>query len=72
MPYTDPQTIHNPATGTVAPATWGDILRENSEFLIDPPACSVTHSTTQSIATATTVAARVTPKRLTTTPCTRL
>ena len=23
MPYVDPNTIHNPATGTVAPATWG-------------------------------------------------
>jgi hypothetical protein len=51
----DLNTVHNPATGTVAPAAWGDQIRENQEFLIDPPGCSVFHSTTQSIATATVV-----------------
>lgn len=45
MSYVDLQSIHNPATGTVAPAAWGDQIRENEEFLIDPPACSVFHST---------------------------
>jgi hypothetical protein len=44
MPYVDLNTIHNPATGTVPPATWGDQVRDNLEFLIDPPATSVTHS----------------------------
>lgn len=47
MPYVDLNTIHNPATGTVPPATWGDQVRDNDEFLVDPPACSVMHSTTQ-------------------------
>jgi hypothetical protein len=41
MPYVDLNTIHNPATGTVAPATWGDQTRDNLEFLIDPPVCSI-------------------------------
>jgi hypothetical protein len=49
VPYVDLNTIHNPATGTVAPATWGDQTRDNLEFLIDPPACSVFHSGTQSL-----------------------
>ncbi len=53
MPYVDLNTIHNPATGTIAPATWGDQVRDNLEFLIDPPACSVFHNTTQTITTST-------------------
>ena len=47
MPYVDTQTIHNPATGTAIPAAWGDQTRDNSEFLIDPPFASVSHSATQ-------------------------
>lgn len=54
MPYADLNTIHNPATGTVAPATWGDQVRANDEWHIDPPNVSVFHSTTQSLTTATT------------------
>lgn len=50
MPYVDLNTIHNPATGTIAPASWGDQVRDDLEFLIDPPACSVFHSTVQSVA----------------------
>ncbi len=46
MPYSDLNLTHNPATGTVAPATWGDQIRTNQEFFIDPPACSVFHSAT--------------------------
>lgn len=42
MAYVDLNTIHNPATGTVAPAAWGDQVRDNLEFLIDPPAVSLT------------------------------
>lgn len=53
MPYVDLNTIHNPATGTIAPATWGDQVRDNDEFLIDPPVCSAFHNTTQVIATST-------------------
>lgn len=44
MPYVDLNTLHNPATGNVAPAAWGDGVRDNFEFLIDPPACSVFNS----------------------------
>lgn len=44
MAYVDLNTAHNPATGTVAPAAWGDQVRDNLEFLVDPPACSVFHS----------------------------
>lgn len=44
MGYTDAQTIHNPATGTVAPASWGDQIRANQEFFAEPPQCSVSGS----------------------------
>lgn len=53
MPYVDLNTIHNPATGTVAPASWGDQVRDNDEFLIDPPAVSIKESTAQSITNVT-------------------
>ncbi len=53
MPYVDLNTIHNPATGTVAPATWGDGVRDNFEFLIDPPACSVFASSAELVPNAT-------------------
>lgn len=52
-PYVDPQTIHNPATGAVAPASWGDCVRDDLEFLISPPQCSFSHSTTQNVADST-------------------
>ena len=45
--------MHNPSTGTAAPATWGDQVRDNLEFLIDPPVCSVFHSTSQLLPTTT-------------------
>jgi len=54
VPYVDLNTIHNPATGTVPPAAWGDQTRDNFEFLIDPPACSVKGSSAQSINNGTT------------------
>ena len=31
--YTDPQTVHNPATGTSPPATWGDTVRDDLQYL---------------------------------------
>jgi hypothetical protein len=55
VPYTSIESIHNPATGTVAPATWGDQIHTNLEFLIDPPACSISQSASQTVASATTV-----------------
>lgn len=53
MSYVDLNTIHNPATGTVAPATWGDQVRDNFEFLVDPPACDVFNSSAVSVNNAT-------------------
>lgn len=29
MAYIDPQTVHNPAAGAVAPAAWGDQVRDD-------------------------------------------
>lgn len=47
MPYVDLITLHNPSSGGVAPASWGDQIRENEEALRSPPVCSVTHSVPQ-------------------------
>lgn len=33
--YTDPQTVHNPATGTSPPAAWGDTVRDDIVYLYD-------------------------------------
>lgn len=33
MAYADLNSIHNPATGTSPPATWGDQVRDNDEYL---------------------------------------
>jgi hypothetical protein len=54
--YVDTQSIHNPATGTVPPAAWGDQLRDNLEFLIDPPTCHVSGSIPQSVPSNTNTA----------------
>lgn len=56
MPYVDVQTIHNPSTGSVAPAAWGDGLRDNQEFFIDPPGCSVFDGTGQTLSNASAAA----------------
>ena len=53
MAYVDPNTVHNPTTGNVIPASWGDTVRDCLEFLIDPPTCSVSNSAVQSLATNT-------------------
>jgi hypothetical protein len=53
--YVDLNTVHNPATSTVAPAAWGDLVRDNQEFFIDPPACSISASIPQSCANNTNV-----------------
>jgi hypothetical protein len=55
MPYVDLNTIHNPATATIAPASWGDQTRDNFEFLVDPPACSVFNNAAQSVAVGSAV-----------------
>lgn len=51
--YVDLVTIHNPATGNVAPAAWADQIRENFEAHEDPPACSVFNSAAQALTTGT-------------------
>lgn len=49
MAYVDLNTIHNPATGTVPPASWGDQVRDNFEYLIQQPRVSVYASASQSV-----------------------
>jgi hypothetical protein len=58
--YSDPNTIHNPATGTSPPASWGDNLRDNIVWLAGDgasgnpkPMCRVYNSANLAIATAT-------------------
>ena len=50
MTYTDANTIHDPTTGQVIPAAWGDQIRANQEFFVDPPACSIYSATAQTVA----------------------
>jgi hypothetical protein len=56
MAYSDPNLVHNPSTGAVAPAAWGDVVRDDLEFLVDPPKCSIYNSAAQSIPNNTTTA----------------
>jgi hypothetical protein len=52
--YADPNTVHNPSTGAVAPASWGDNVRDNLDFFYtSKPRCRLYRSSTQSIADAT-------------------
>lgn len=53
MAYVDLNTIHNPTTGGVPPASWGDQVRDNCEFLVDPPAASVYNSAAVSLTSGT-------------------
>ncbi len=48
-PYVDPQTVHNPSTGTAPPAAWGDAVRNGLEFLARRPGCVVQRTAAQSI-----------------------
>lgn len=52
-PVTDPQTIHNPAVGTIAPATWGDSVRDGIWSLANPARVRTDRNATQSIANNT-------------------
>ena len=52
MGYTDPNTVSNPTTGQVAPAAWGDTVRDCLEFLIDRPQFVARHSGTQNVNTS--------------------
>jgi len=53
MPYVDPNTVHNPATATVAPASWGDTVRDDLEFLVAPPQFAARATATQNVSTST-------------------
>lgn len=52
-PYVDPNTIHNPATGTSPPATWGDTVRDDLQFLANVPGVRVERTAAQSVADTT-------------------
>ncbi len=52
--FVDPNTIDNPTTNSIAPASWGDVLRDNQVgFAQDFPRLRVHRSAVQSITTAT-------------------
>lgn len=54
MPYSDPQDTDNPTTGQPILAAWGDIVRDDLEYLArNFPHCSIYESTAQSIANNT-------------------
>lgn len=53
MPFVLPA---DPASGAVAPASWGDDVRAALNYLANPPACRVYHSANQNIPTVTTTA----------------
>lgn len=55
-PFVDPQSLHNPATGTSPPASWGDAVRDGVVFCATPPSCKANRTTTQSIADLTATA----------------
>jgi hypothetical protein len=46
--YVKPSSIHNPATGTAAPATWGDGVNASLDLLA-PNACVVRRAAVQSV-----------------------
>ena len=44
MAYADARTIHDPTTGQVIPAAWGDQICDNQDFFATPPMVRVRHS----------------------------
>jgi hypothetical protein len=53
MPFVLPA---DPAAGNVAPASWGDAVRDGLNYLANPPACRVYNSATQAVADAVNLA----------------
>ena len=49
-PYLDPQTVHNPTTGTSPPASWGDTVRDNQQLFSAPPSVKAVRTANQSLA----------------------
>lgn len=56
MAYLDVATIQTTDPGDPLTAAWCDQVRDNQEFLVDPPVCSVYASAAQTIATNTSTA----------------
>ena len=52
-PYVDPQTVHNPTTGTSPPASWGDTVRDNQQLFSAPPSVKAVRTAVQSLANNT-------------------
>lgn len=44
--YVDPQSGHNPTTGVAIPASWGDTVRDDLEFLVTGVGCAINASGT--------------------------
>lgn len=53
MGFVDPNTVSNPTTGQVAPASWGDAVRDALIFLVDPPQFAARGAATQNVNTST-------------------
>jgi len=49
--YVDPDTVHNPTSGGVAPATWFTNLESNFRSITGRVGCSLTEATAQDVAT---------------------
>ena len=50
--FVDPLTVHDPATGQVAPAAWGDTVNQDLNALATPPSCRVYNTANLSIPNA--------------------
>jgi hypothetical protein len=55
-PYIDPQTVHNPTTGTSPPASWGDTVRDDLQYFSTPPSVKAVRTAVQSISNNTSTA----------------
>ncbi len=50
MAWVDPNTVSNPTTGAIITAAWGDIIRDDLEYLArNSPHCEAYRSSSQSI-----------------------
>jgi len=49
MAYTDPTTVHVPAAGDIAPASWGTVVNTNLNWLHDVPVCCLKKTGVQSV-----------------------
>lgn len=54
MAYVDPQSVNNPTAGATLPAAWGDVIRDDLEWLArNKPHAAVFNSAAQSIPDST-------------------